>query len=113
MSRFFTDPNTAAGYQFIQGGQINQLSDVDGHRQFELVPVCPVEAEEHLYEVIDLTELVASERSHGTYATLEEACGCVEFDRLEFWQIWYGYVGDRGDFVGCLLVDGNDPVVVC
>jgi hypothetical protein len=37
------------------------------------------------YEVIDLND----HSSHGDYPTVDEARGCVEFDRLKSYQIWY------------------------
>jgi hypothetical protein len=36
--------------------------------------------------------------SHGTYPTLEQARGCVRFDKLRVYSIWQGHVED-GEFV--------------
>jgi len=38
----------------------------------------------HPYEVINLM----TDESHGTYATLDEARGCVAYDRLRAYSIW-------------------------
>jgi hypothetical protein len=38
------------------------------------------------YEVINLD----TEESHGVYETLEEARGCVQFDKLHAYSIWRG-----------------------
>jgi len=27
--------------------------------------------------------------SHGWYEDLDEAYGCIRFDRLKFWQVWH------------------------
>lgn len=43
---------------------------------------------EELYTVIDLSD----DTSHGTYGTMEEARGCVSFDRLRAYAIWHGNV---------------------
>lgn len=32
-----------------------------------------------------------TETSHGVYRTLDEARGCVAFDRLQSWIIWGGH----------------------
>lgn len=40
------------------------------------------------YEVIDLT----TDESHGEYPTLEQARGCVRFDKLRAYSIWHGNV---------------------
>lgn len=47
------------------------------------------------YEVFDLATL----NSHGAFATLSEALGCVAFHRLRAWSIWQGNV----------LVDSSEP----
>lgn len=39
------------------------------------------------YEVVDL-EAPRSTQSHGWYDSIEEARGCVAYDRLRSWQIW-------------------------
>jgi hypothetical protein len=39
-----------------------------------------------MYEVINLETL----ESHGEYRSLDEARGCVEFDRLVAYAIWHG-----------------------
>lgn len=36
------------------------------------------------YEVMNLK----NKKSHGVYDTLDEARGCVAFDRLTEWEIW-------------------------
>lgn len=36
----------------------------------------------------DQTDAEFGGESHGTYDTLEEARGCVEFDRLRYYEIW-------------------------
>lgn len=36
------------------------------------------------YEVINLK----TKKSHGIFDTLDEARGCVAFDRLTDWEIW-------------------------
>jgi hypothetical protein len=36
------------------------------------------------YEVLNLK----TGQSHGLYDTLDEARGCVDYDRLTQWQIW-------------------------
>jgi hypothetical protein len=38
------------------------------------------------FDVIDLN----TERSHGTYDSLEEALGCIAYDHLRYWEIWRG-----------------------
>lgn len=38
------------------------------------------------YEVINLK----TDESHGEYETLAEARGCVAYDRLRSYSIWYG-----------------------
>lgn len=38
-----------------------------------------------MYEVFDVSN--DRRESHGTYDTLGEALGCVDFDRLEAWEI--------------------------
>lgn len=37
-----------------------------------------------MYEVFDLN----ADESHGEFETLEQARGCVKFDRLTAWAIW-------------------------
>ncbi|HVH85480.1 MAG TPA: hypothetical protein VM912_02065 [Terriglobales bacterium] len=40
------------------------------------------------YEVFDLN----TDESHGTFETLEQARGCVRFDKLRSYSIWKGNV---------------------
>jgi hypothetical protein len=40
------------------------------------------------YEVFNLD----SQLSHGHYATIQEAYGCVDFDRIANYEIWKGDV---------------------
>jgi hypothetical protein len=42
-----------------------------------------------MFEVID----PRNNESHGTYDTLAEALGCVEFDRLTTYSVWHN--GER------------------
>jgi hypothetical protein len=46
-----------------------------------------------MFEVFDTAR--GGLKSHGTFATLEEAYGCVRFDRIRFWLI----ANDCGDIV--------------
>jgi hypothetical protein len=57
------------------------------------------------YEVIDLD----TDESHGLYPSLDEARGCVEFDKLRAYQIWRGHVDADGDFCGNVRVESCDP----
>lgn len=41
-----------------------------------------------MFEVIDLLE----DESHGEFETLEQARGCVRFDRLRHYAIWHDNV---------------------
>ena len=41
-----------------------------------------------MYEVFNLL----TNKSHGTFDTLEQANGCVSFDRLTHYSIWNGSV---------------------
>ncbi len=50
------------------------------------------------YEVFELG------KSHGEFDTLDEARGCVAFDRLKFWAIW---IGDTQ--VDCSLWSPSSP----
>jgi len=43
---------------------------------------------EDFFHVVDLSD----DSTHGTYTTLEEARGCVQFDKLKAWSIWHGNV---------------------
>lgn len=40
------------------------------------------------YEVINLD----TNQSHGKFETLDEARGCIDYDRLRHWQVWDGGV---------------------
>ena len=43
------------------------------------------------YEVIEiLNEDVGAVRSHGVFATLDEARGCVEYNKIGEYEIWQG-----------------------
>lgn len=57
------------------------------------------------YEVINLD----TDETHGVYPTIEEARGCVRFDRLRAYQIWRGEVDEEGDFVGRVRVENCEP----
>jgi hypothetical protein len=69
----------------------------------ELVACVEVDASA-AYRVVDL----ATGKSHGAYETLDQARGCVEFDRLAAYQIWRGHWED-GDFCGDDLVVSVEP----
>lgn len=56
-----------------------------------------------MYEVIDLN----SEESHGSFETLDEARGCVRFDRLSAYSIWHNNVRIEC----CEPYEGNDDRV--
>lgn len=63
------------------------------------------------YEVINLD----TDESHGVYDTLEEARGCVAFDRLRAYSIWRGRLDDESDggepveFIGIERVECCEP----
>jgi hypothetical protein len=52
------------------------------------------------YEVINLD----TDESHGEYDSLEQARGCVRFDRLRAYQIWSGNLRVEN----CEPYDGDD-----
>ena len=56
------------------------------------------------YEVIDLD----SDESHGVYSSLDQARGCVAFDRLRAYSIWRGPIVD-GEVEGRERVECCDP----
>lgn len=60
---------------------------------------------ELVFEVIDLN----TDESHGKYATLEQARGCVEFDRLRAYSIWNNATSTRVE--QCDPYEGDDDRV--
>ena len=57
-----------------------------------------------MFEVINLH----TGESHGEYETLEQARGCVAFDRLDAYQIWRE---DGARIESCEPYEGNDDRV--
>jgi hypothetical protein len=63
-----------------------------------------------MYEVINLT----TDESHGVYKSLDEARGCVRFDRLGAYSIWRGRWelladGSPAEFTAIERVEHCDP----
>lgn len=51
------------------------------------------------FEVFDRNEIPNQTVSHGVFDTLDEARGCVEFDRLCNYEIWQGdHIVDEEEF---------------
>lgn len=75
-----------------------------GNRRYcghcEYCDICPPQP----YKVVDLE----TDESHGRYESLDEARGCVLFDRLERWAIWHDRLG-RVEW--CDPYDGDDDRV--
>lgn len=60
------------------------------------------------YEVIDLDQ----DESHGVFETLEEARGCVRYDRLRAYSVWTVIDGEREVRLDhCDPYDGDDDRV--
>lgn len=62
------------------------------------------------YQVIDLD----TDEDRGVYETLDEARGCVRFDRLRAYQIWQGRMEAGGldepdEFIGTVRVENCEP----
>lgn len=59
-------------------------SGCSGHPEDAIEGDDDEEDTDRAYEVIDLR----TDESHGTFETLEEARGCVRFDKLRAYAIW-------------------------
>jgi hypothetical protein len=59
------------------------------------------------YEVINLD----TDESHGIYETLDMARGCIEYDRLQAYQIWQGPISY--DDEGLAYLQGEVRVENC
>jgi hypothetical protein len=58
-----------------------------------------------MYQVINLSD----DSDHGTFDSLDEARGCVQFDRLTAYSIWRGEFDSDGDFIAQVRVENCEP----
>lgn len=60
------------------------------------------------FEVFDISDPTRPS-SNGTFLSLDEARGCVEFDGLEFYEIWQGdHIVEGRDEVGIRGAEDDD-----
>lgn len=96
---------TAHSRKHVRAGEALETESRLAGRSLFTIPPQALRRGPSTYEVINLNidpstpwshELGSI--SHGTFDTIEEARGCVSFDKLTYWEIW------RGD----TIVERND-----